>query len=58
MATFDAEACLQLIEAHGVQWTFMVPTMMLRIWRLPAEVRARYDLSPYPGGLAWRRADA
>jgi bile acid-coenzyme A ligase len=45
MAKFDPEACLALIEKHGVQWTFMVPTMMLRIWRLPAEVRARYDLS-------------
>jgi bile acid-coenzyme A ligase len=45
MAKFDPEQCLRLIEAHRVQWTFMVPTMMLRIWRLPSAVRARYDLS-------------
>jgi bile acid-coenzyme A ligase len=45
MAKFDPQECLRLIEAHRVQWTFMVPTMMLRIWRLPADVRARYDLS-------------
>ncbi len=42
---FDAEATLRLIERHGVTWTYLVPTMTHRIWRLPAEVRtaARLD---------------
>ncbi len=45
MARFDAERVLALIEAHRVQWVYMVPTMMHRIWRLGEDVRARYDLS-------------
>lgn len=45
MVRFDAEACLQLIAEHRVQWVCLVPTMMHRIWKLPAETRARYDLS-------------
>jgi bile acid-coenzyme A ligase len=42
---FDPEDCLRLIEAHRLTWTVMVPTMMLRIWRLGPQVRDRYDLS-------------
>ena len=42
---FDAEATLAAIEAHGAQVVYLVPTMMRRIWRLPADVRDRYDLS-------------
>ena len=42
---FDAEAALALIEQHGADWILLVPTMMLRIWRLPNEVRERYDVS-------------
>ena len=42
---FDAEATLAAIEAHGADVVYLVPTMMKRIWRLPAEVRERYDLS-------------
>ena len=45
MARFDAEECLRLIAEHRVQWVCLVPTMMHRIWNLPAETRARYDLS-------------
>ena len=45
MERFDAETCLRLIEAERVTWVCFVPTMMQRIWALPAEVRARYDLS-------------
>lgn len=45
MTRFDAEALLQLIDRHRVQWVNLVPTMMSRVARLPAEVRARYDLS-------------
>jgi bile acid-coenzyme A ligase len=42
---FDAENTLRLIEKERVDWILLVPTMMARIWRLPEEVRIRYDLS-------------
>ena len=45
MAAFDPERALQLLAEHHVSWVIMVPTMMHRIWRLPGEVRARFDLS-------------
>ncbi len=45
MNRFDAEEALRLIESEKVEWVCMVPTMMHRIWSLPAEVRAKYDLS-------------
>jgi len=45
MSKFDAEQALRLIDENKVAWVNMVPTMMLRIWRLPSEVRSRYDLS-------------
>ncbi|MGN6474093.1 MAG: AMP-binding protein [Mycobacteriales bacterium] len=41
---FDAETTLQQIERHRVGWVYLVPTMMSRISKLPAEVRERYDL--------------
>jgi bile acid-coenzyme A ligase len=45
MARFDAERALALIELHRVDWVLFVPTMMQRIWRLPEDVRGRFDLS-------------
>jgi bile acid-coenzyme A ligase len=45
MSRFDAEAALALIEQHHVEWISFVPTMLQRIWRLPDDVKARYDLS-------------
>ena len=42
---FDPEECLRLIERHRVDWVLFVPTMMQRIWKLPREVRERYDVS-------------
>ncbi|MBU6267197.1 MAG: AMP-binding protein [Sphingomonadales bacterium] len=45
MARFDAAQFLALVAAHKVQWVNLVPTMMQRIARLPAEVRAAHDLS-------------
>lgn len=42
---FDAEATLRALDEHRATLVFLVPTMMLRIWRLGEEVRARYDLS-------------
>jgi bile acid-coenzyme A ligase len=45
MNRFDPEEALRLIERERVEWVCLVPTMMHRIWSLPPEVRARYDLS-------------
>ena len=42
---FEPEATLAAVEAHRADVIYLVPTMMKRIWRLPAEVRDRYDLS-------------
>jgi long-chain acyl-CoA synthetase len=42
---FDAEDMLRLIERHRVSHMHIVPTMFVRLLRLPAEVRDRYDVS-------------
>jgi len=42
---FDAEELLRLIDEHSITHLHMVPTMFVRLLRLPAEVRRRYDLS-------------
>jgi bile acid-coenzyme A ligase len=42
---FDPEATLAGIEEHHADIAYLVPTMMKRIWRLPLDVRERYDLS-------------
>jgi bile acid-coenzyme A ligase len=45
MPRFDAARTLALMAEHRVDWVLMVPTMMLRIWRLPEAERRRHDLS-------------
>ncbi|WFU71255.1 AMP-binding protein [Bradyrhizobium sp. CB2312] len=45
MLRFDAERVLAEIERRRASWSYLVPTMMSRIWRLPEEERARYDVS-------------
>jgi long-chain acyl-CoA synthetase len=45
MPRFDPEAFLALAEQHRIEALFMVPTMFVRLLKLPEEVRARYDLS-------------
>jgi bile acid-coenzyme A ligase len=45
MSRFDPEQTLALITEHRIAFVNLVPTMMQRIWRLPEEVRTRYDLS-------------
>jgi acyl-CoA synthetase (AMP-forming)/AMP-acid ligase II len=45
MPKFDAEQALRLIERHRCTTTFMAPTLLKRIVDLPAEIRARYDVS-------------
>jgi bile acid-coenzyme A ligase len=52
---FDAEATLAAIEAHRAEVVYLVPTMMRRIWRLPADVRDRYDLSSLE--VVWHLAE-
>lgn len=42
---FDPEELLALIERHRITSMYMVPTMFVRLLRLPEEVRFRYDLS-------------
>ena len=42
---FAAEELLWLIEHHRITHLHMVPTMFLRLLRLPEVVRRRYDLS-------------
>ncbi|WP_162602393.1 AMP-binding protein [Nocardioides daejeonensis] len=42
---FDAAEALLLLEEQQVTWTFLVPTMTHRIWRLGDEARASTDLS-------------
>src|SRR5438132_12374 len=45
MRRFDPEEALRLVERHRCTTTFMAPTLLKRIVDLPAEVRARYDVS-------------
>jgi bile acid-coenzyme A ligase len=45
MTRFDAARALGLIERYRVDWMYAVPTMMLRIWRLPEAERCAHDLS-------------
>jgi len=45
MPRFDAEEFLALVERHRISHSFMVPTMFVRLLRLPEQVRRRYDLS-------------
>jgi bile acid-coenzyme A ligase len=42
---FDPESTLAAVERFHADVLYLVPTMMLRIWRLPEERRASYDLS-------------
>jgi bile acid-coenzyme A ligase len=45
MGRFDAGEALRLIGQHRVQWVNFVPTMLARIWKLPAEERLAADMS-------------
>ena len=45
MPKFDAEAVLSLIETHRVTHAQFVPTMFVRMLKLPEAVRNRYDVS-------------
>jgi fatty-acyl-CoA synthase len=45
MDRFDAAWTLELVERHRITHTQMVPTMFVRLLRLPDEERARHNLS-------------
>jgi long-chain acyl-CoA synthetase len=42
---FDAEATLAAIERFSISHLYLVPTMFVRLLRLPTDVRRRYNLS-------------
>src|SRR5260370_1443774 len=45
MPRFHPAQTLDLVERHRVTWLLLVPTMMLRIWRLPEAARLAADVS-------------
>ena len=45
MDRFDPEETLRLIDKYKVRTGYMVPTQFHRLLRLPADVRAKYDVS-------------
>lgn len=45
MPKYDAEEFLRLIEKHRISTIVMVPTMFVRLLRLPEDARRRYDIS-------------
>jgi len=45
MEHFDPEQYLALVQEHRVTFSQVVPTMFIRMLKLPEEVRSRYDLS-------------
>jgi bile acid-coenzyme A ligase len=51
MPRFDAQQAVELVHRYRVDWMLLVPTMMLRMHRLPEDVKARNDLSSVNGIL-------
>ena len=45
MPRFSSEGFLKHVHEHKITNAFMVPTMFVRILKLPEEVRAKYDMS-------------
>jgi long-chain acyl-CoA synthetase len=45
MEHFDAAEFLRLVDAHGVTHTQVVPTMFVRMLKLPEDERAKFDVS-------------
>jgi long-chain acyl-CoA synthetase len=45
MPRFDPEAFLRLVQDERVDTVFMVPTMFVRLMKLPEAVRRKYDVS-------------
>jgi acyl-CoA synthetase (AMP-forming)/AMP-acid ligase II len=51
MESFDAEQFLMLVEKHKATQSQLVPTMFVRMLKLPEEVRKRYDVSSLKGAI-------
>ncbi len=51
MESFDAEEFLKLVEKHKITQSQLVPTMFVRMLKLPDEVRTRYDVSSLKGAI-------
>jgi acyl-CoA synthetase (AMP-forming)/AMP-acid ligase II len=45
MENFDAETYLRLVEQHRITHSQVVPTMFVRLLKLPQETRDQYDVS-------------
>jgi long-chain acyl-CoA synthetase len=45
MPRFEPADCLRLIEAQRIDTIFMVPTMFIRLMKLPEPLRRKYDVS-------------
>ena len=45
MPRFDPEEFLRLVEAESIDTVFMVPTMFIRLMKLPEKQRRKYDVS-------------
>jgi len=45
MPRFEPEEFLRLVEAERIDTIFMVPTMFIRLMKLPEAVRRKYDMS-------------
>ena len=51
MEKFEPETFLALVERHRITHTQLVPTMFVRMLKLPVELRTRYDLSSLKSAL-------
>jgi acyl-CoA synthetase (AMP-forming)/AMP-acid ligase II len=51
MKTFDPEAYLRFVEQYRATHSQLVPTMFVRLLKLPPEVRAKYDISSLRGAI-------
>ena len=57
MPRWDESQCLRLIQERAVRNSHVVPTMCVRLLRVPEEERAAFDPSSLQHGAARRRAD-
>jgi fatty-acyl-CoA synthase/long-chain acyl-CoA synthetase len=51
MESFDAEEFLKLVAKHKITQSQLVPTMFVRMLKLPEDVRLRYDVSSLKGAI-------
>lgn len=55
MEHFDAEEFWKLVEKYKVTQSQLVPTMFVRMLKLPEEVRTRYNVSTLKGAIRTAR---